>query len=423
MRTPKLIPMEQLEKAQGLGKAKPKVDIERYTVGDKEMAGIASKAERRKALRRVGENEMRSGGAKGADKNSMKSLKDEAGYTRMDYSSNPTVEVKRDSGGVRAPRKHTGDHWKNDQSYQFSQKQRLDYASVQLEKALDNPQPSPFFLQKNINLQKNMDEYLDVYDEILQKAGMDWGSVTDEDFARLEKIDLGRFFGRGKKEDKPKKTSGDRAAAAQKVQAGIQESQRRAGLSDVSRRREDVSSSMKEVKESRAGKLARGIASRAGRAKQKVDQRENIGRKIGQTKDAGIARGKAGVTATRAGATEARRRGGKIKDIATTAARSGKDVATSGKVQPKINKPTWQVGNAKTQGDYANKFNPPKYDNPYRRMKQDQAAKAASRASNPTPQQGVDAAAATRRAMAGGLSMSKASISLQKFLDDCGCDD
>ena len=286
----------------------------------------------------------------------------------------------------------------------------------------DRSQPSPLFLQKNINLQKNMDEYLDVYDEILQKADMDWDNVTDEDFARLEKIDLGRFFGRGKKEEAPKKVSGDRAEAAQRVQAGIRESQRRAGLSDVDRRREDVSSSMKTVKEGRAEKLARGIGRFAGRAKQKVDQRENIGRKIGETKDAAIASGKEGIARGKEGIAEGRRRGGAIKDIATTAARSGRDVATSGQVKPKVSG-SGLIGANKTPQDHTERFKPKTYDNPYRRMKQDQAKQAASRASNPTPQQGVDAAAAKRKAMAGGLAMSKAVVSLQKFLDnDCGCE-
>jgi len=292
----------------------------------------------------------------------------------------------------------------------------------------DRSQPSTLFLQKNINLQKNMDEYLDVYDEILQKAGMDWDNVTDEDFARLEKIDLGRFFGRGKKEEAPKKESGDRAAAAQRVQAGIRESQRRAGLSDVDRRREDVSSSMKEVKEGKAERLARGIGRLAGRAKQKVDQRENIGRKIGEAKDAGIAAGKEGIARGKEGIAEGRRRGGAIKDIATTAARSSKDVATGGRVKPKLSgissgTGSGLIGANKTPQDHTEKFKPKTYDNPYRRMKQDQAKQAASRASNPTPQQGVDAAAAKRKAMAGGLAMSKAVVSLQKYLDDCGCDD
>jgi hypothetical protein len=375
MRTPKLIPMEQLEKADM---------VKAFEVDPKGAAReVPSAADKKKAAEEKTSRIARS---------ASKYLKDTKGATEFNNM----------------------------------QKQRLDYASVQLEKALDNPQPSPFFLQKNINLQKNMDEYLDVYDEILQKADMDWGSVTDEDFARLEKIDLGRFFGRGKKEDKPKKTSGDRAAAAQKVQAGIQESQRRAGLSSAERGREDVSSSMKEVKESRAGKLARSIASGAGRAKQKVDQRENIGRKIGQTKDAGIARGKAGVT-------ETRRRGGAIRDIATTAARQTKDVATTGQKSERdrfaaggtvrVNKPGWQVGNAKTQGDYANKFNPPKYDNPYRRMKQDQAAKAAGQQAAKGGLAAASAQAKKQFESGNQMSMEKAVVSLQKFLDDCGCDD
>jgi hypothetical protein len=296
----------------------------------------------------------------------------------------------------------------------------------------DRSQPSPLFLQKNINLQKNMDEYLDVYDEILQKADMDWDNVTDEDFARLEKIDLGRFFGRGKKEEAPKKESGDRAAAAEKVQAGIREAQakqegkrteeaRRAGLSDVDRRREDVSSSMKTVKEGRAEKLARGIGRFGGRVKEKVDQRENIGRKIAETKDTGIARGKQAVASTKAGVAEGRRRGGVIRNIATTAARSSGDVATSGQVKPKVSG-SGLIGANKTPQDHTERFKPKTYDNPYRRMKQDQAKQAASRASNPTPQQGVDAAAAKRKAMAGGLAMSKAVVSLQKYLDDCGCE-
>jgi hypothetical protein len=297
----------------------------------------------------------------------------------------------------------------------------------------DRSQPSPLFLQKNIDLQKNMDEYLDVYDEILQKADMDWNNVTDEDFARLEKIDLGRFFGRGKKEDKPKKVSGDRVAAAEKVQTGIREAQakqegkrteeaRRAGLSSRERFGEDIGPGgalAKPVKEGRAEKIAGALGRFGSNVKGKADQRQNIGRKIGETKDSAIAGGKKLATQTRdktvATATEARKRGSAAADVlATGRTRNIKPTFSDtkmGRDQARLQPPT--VPNRVKQrhaslGQNVPSLNaiPESGEAPGKQVTRGSAYKAPKSA---------DPAAAKRRAMAGGLSMSKAMISLQKI--------
>ena len=426
MITPKLIPMEQLEKASKEQREKALTEQTQATYNRQSRATNEAQMSRAEDRFREGggiqgdeeygphvEAVKRGGGgirAKRALRAVQQDQKMEKALRQLEKWQPPKIATARESRGRRQS-KGTAYGGAAHSGFEQGMQKRTLYKAFGIQ-VQDRSQPSPLFLQKNIDLQKNMDEYLDVYDEILQKADMDWNNVTDEDFVRLEKINLGRFFGRGKKEDKPKKVSGDRAAAAEKVQSGIRESQRRAGLSSSERLGEDIGPGgrlRKPVTEGRAEKLARGIGRFGSKVRGKVDQRQNIGRKIGEAKDTGIARGRAGVAATKAGVAEGRRRGGAIKDIATTAARSGRDVATSGQVKPKLSgissgTGSGLIGANKTPQDHTEKFKPKTYDNPEMRRQtkiKDAAAASAPKASFQKP--------------VWGQNMEKAMISLQKI--------
>ena len=89
-------------------------------------------------------------------------------------------------------------------------------------------------------------------------------------------------------------------------------------------------------RDSFAGAIARKlVGGKRGAAKKKGDATQAVRDKASQ--------GRQALTDTKqavgAGATEVASRGKKIKNIATTAARSSKDVALTGKVQPKISSP------------------------------------------------------------------------------------
>jgi len=290
-------------------------------------------------------------------------------------------------------------------------------------------QTRPQNLTSSLPLYK-MDMAIDLYDGVLQKADMNWDNVPEEDLVRLEKILGLRNPFKGEKSDKEKteKTGLDASAVSngkpkkEAPSVGFFNkpiSQEEAQKQGRQKRSEGVDAAMKDVKESRAEKLAGAIGRFGSKVQGKVDQRQNIGTAVGRAKDAAIAGGKELATQTRAKtvatATEARRRGSAAADVlATGKTRNIKPTFSDtkmGRDQARLEAPT--VPNRVKQRHASLGQNVPSLhaipesgEAPGKQVTRGSAYKAPKSA---------DPAAASRRAMAGGLSMSKAMISLQKI--------
>ena len=451
MLTPKLIPIEQLEKADiksGGARGADKL-FERHYAQEGGASVSDTKREPAKPLesqqlesKRDKNPDIKSGGAKGADKNwklSQKQLEaqhlDKVVAALEKAARAPHFTTSRERR-ARAGAKGTG-FGAAAHTADTSWSQNMEKSS--LYKAF-GVQMKPQNLTSSLPLYK-MDMAIDLYDGVLQKADMNWDNVPEEDLVRLEKI-LGLrnpFKGKEKSDREKTESTGLDASAVRNGKPKKEApnvgffnkpiTQAEAQRQVRQRRSKEVDAAMKTVKEGRAERLARGIGRFAGRAKQKIDQRENIGRKIGEAKDAGIAAGKEGIARGKEGIAEGRRRGSAIKDLA----RQGKDIAITGQRSEsdrfasggvvRVNKPTWQVGANKTKEDHTEKFKPKTYDNPYRSSLQDKAQKAAGQQAARGGLAAASAQAKKQFESANQMSMETAVISLQKFLDnDCGCE-
>ena len=147
---------------------------------------------------------------------------------------------------------------------------RLNNTAVQLEKM--------FGLEGMSRPKTSLDEALDLYDDVLQKADMDWDNVSEEELVQLEKI-----FGKWRKEKSPEQKR--EGAVKRAGEVGLEVPGGPRGRKD----KESIGFSREDQRKVREAKVkAEADAANVERAKtesparRRAAQRENIKRAPGR---------------------------------------------------------------------------------------------------------------------------------------------
>jgi hypothetical protein len=328
---------------------------------------------------------------------------------------------------------------KGDTPMTVEEQARLNNTAVQLEKM--------FGLEGTTRPEASLDYALDLYDDVLQKADMDWDNVSDEDLVQLEKL-----FGI----KNPLKREKSTKEKAEKI--GLDTS----AVSDGKPKREApnvgfASNAERYAKIKQAANAKR--ASSESPSRRSAARRENIKRAPGRaTRAAGSSVRDAGSRAADVGAGAAYGAAGGV-DRASSAAAAGGRAAASGVARGAraVGRGASRVGQAvEPAGMQRRRGGGPK---PPPSNRQQRRAAAQERNTPARPSRFSRAFGATKRAAKEfgqgfteggpirqtqpkaapttpkaapkapkegkqlGFDLSKATISLQKFLDnDCGCD-
>jgi len=211
-----------------------------------------------------------------------------------------------------------------------------------------------FGIQSRTRPESNIGEALDLYDDVLQKADMDWDNVSEEDLVQLEKL-----FGLKNplKREKSDKEKTERAGLDSSAVGGGKKETPNVGFSRTDQRRNreaavqerrakgraDVDASMKQPGKvsSRVDSLSRGLRSRTDAAKKKVSDAGSAVRDAGAGAVYGAAGGvdrasSAAAAGGRATNRAARTAGGAVRqEVGAGARATGRGLRAAGEaVEP-----------------------------------------------------------------------------------------
>ena len=352
-----------------------------------------------------------------------------------------------------------------EQMEKSEEQQRLDNAAVQLEKM--------FGLEGMTRPEASIGEALDLYDDVLQKADMNWDNVSEEDLVQLEKLfgiknplrrekstkekteRAGLEYANGGGKKKAPNLGFSRADQRKKREAAVK--------AQRAKSRAEVDASIKKPGrfESRVDDLSRGVRRRAGAAKERGGQalrstKEKGSQAASATKRGARATGRkvrTGIEAIEpAGLQRRRERGGggpkgrqqaeyKREQSSPTGSEgppgrsSGSRIADAAKREARGFRAGFSApfraagaaagatkraakdfgrGFAEGAGESLQPFKKPETSAPKQPTQQPAKTSLSDAAKKWS---GGGGASGTQK-----MVMSKAVVSLQKFLDDCGCD-
>jgi len=346
---------------------------------------------------------------------------------------------------------------KGDTPMTTEEQARLNNAAVQLEKM--------FGLEGMARPESSLDDALDLYDDVLQKADMDWDNVSDEELVQLEKVfGIKNPFGRestserakrigvelptgsyGSKKEAPNRGFGARGRAmraAREKEVKDAANRKRAGVESPARRRAARLENIKRAP-GRAGTAVRekgsavaGAIADKGTAGARATGRGV--RTVGEfVEPAGIQRARGGGPKSQLSSRQQRRAAarqrntpdspsrfsrafGATKRAAGAAGRTAKEmgrefnaglssVSLKNPLGTGASTPTGVNGGSRAPKKGWGGGAPPGTAKPYQRKQ--------SLSSEAKRWSGGGGASGTQQ-----TKMQKAVVSLQKFLDDCGCD-